>query len=312
MKEKNLSRREFILSSALTAGALTVAPLHISAKEQNTEKQGKSGKKSGFTMWQAPSHKNTIGNSYIFRTKGGKVVVMDGGISDEEFFLRGFIGALGGTVDGWFISHPHSDHAGALLSILKNPQDLKIKMICHSSINEEVRMCEKGECDFCRELYDVLASSGVEIIDMKEPGRLFQFDEMNLKILSVANDFHDYGYNDSSMIMRVWDKKKSIVFLGDAGPKCGKKVLDGPYRNDLNCEYLQMAHHGQNGCDEEFYRSIKFRACLWPTPIWVWNNDTGHGFNTGHLNTYKTRTWMDKLMIKEHHVTCLEGLWKLD
>ena len=87
MKEKNLSRREFILSSALTAGALTVAPLHISAKEQNTEKQGKSGKKSGFTMWQAPSHKNTIGNSYIFRTKGGKVVVMDGGISDEEFFI---------------------------------------------------------------------------------------------------------------------------------------------------------------------------------------------------------------------------------
>ena len=313
MKEDKLSRREFILSSALTAGALTTVPLCVHAKSQSIEKQWQSKKKSGFTMWQIPSHKNTIGNSYVFRTTEGKVIVMDGGFAEEEFFMRGFIGALGGVVDGWFISHPHTDHAGALLGILKDPQDMKIKMICHSSITEEVRLCEKGECDFCRELYDVMgAQKETEVIDMKEPGRLFQFDGMHLKILSVANEFHDAGYNDSSMIMRVWDKKKSLVFLGDAGPRCGKKALDGPYKDDLNCEYLQMAHHGQNGCDEEFYRSIKFRACLWPTPIWVWNNDQGGGYNTGTLNTFKTRSWMDRLMIREHHVSCLEGLWQLD
>ena len=50
-------------------------------------------------MWQIPSHRNTIGNSYVFRTKGGKVIVMDGGFPEEEFTLRGFLGALGNEVE---------------------------------------------------------------------------------------------------------------------------------------------------------------------------------------------------------------------
>lgn len=40
-----------------------------------------------------------------------------------------------------------------------------------------------------------------------------------------------------------------------------------------------MAHHGQNGYDKEFYEKAQFRACLWPTPSWVYNNDVGGGFN---------------------------------
>jgi len=27
-----------------------------------------------------------------------------------------------------------------------------------------------------------------------------------------------------------------------------------------------MSHHGQNGVSMDFYRKVKFRACLWPTP----------------------------------------------
>ena len=135
---------------------------------------------------------------------------------------------------------------------------------------------------------------------------------MQVKILGVANEFLGNPYNNSSMILRVWDKKKSILFLGDAGVECGQKVLDGPFRADLDCEYIQMAHHGQNGCDENFYRSINFRACLWPTPVWVWDNNQGKGFNTGILKTVEVREWMNKIGIKEHHVTCLEGLWQLD
>ena len=114
------------------------------------------------------------------------------------------------------------------------------------------------------------------------------------------------------MIVRVWDKRKSIVFLGDAGVECGNKVLSGPYRNDLNCDYLQVAHHGQRGCDEHFYRTIRFKACLWDTPTWVWNNDQGGGFDTGSLETITTRRWMDPIGITEHYVSCEENLFKLE
>ncbi|MBQ6086315.1 MAG: twin-arginine translocation signal domain-containing protein [Bacteroidaceae bacterium] len=69
----SLNRREFLRNSALAASGLAMAasaPMPVSAK---------STRGSGFTMWQIPSHRNTIGNSYVFRTKGGKVIVMDGG-----------------------------------------------------------------------------------------------------------------------------------------------------------------------------------------------------------------------------------------
>ncbi len=74
--------------------------------------------KSDFELWQLPSQINTIGNSYVFRTVDGKIAVMDGGVSAEAPYLRGFLAALGNKVDIWFISHPHPDHIGALLEIL--------------------------------------------------------------------------------------------------------------------------------------------------------------------------------------------------
>ena len=49
-----------------------------------------------FTLWQLESQVDTIGNSYVIRTAGGKLIVMDGGMAVEKDYLRGFIDALGG------------------------------------------------------------------------------------------------------------------------------------------------------------------------------------------------------------------------
>lgn len=307
-----ISRRRFLQSSALAAAGMAFPTLTASAAEKDISRQWNSKKPSSFTMWQIPSHKNTIGNSYVFQSRRGKVIVMDGGFPEEAFTLRGFIGALGNEVEAWFISHPHDDHMGALNEILADPQDLKIKAIYHSRVTDAVIDAEPTEAKKCRDFYARLDHTDIPVTDIQEAGQVFDFDGMKLKIVSVATGLTVNPYNNNSMIMRVWDRRKSLVFLGDAGIECGDLALKGPYADDLNCEYLQMAHHGQNGCSEEFYRSIKFRACLWPTPMWVWNNDTGKGYNTAHLNTIKTRAWMDSLGIKEHHVSVRDGLWKLD
>ena len=305
-----MKRRNFLRASALLAGAVSLNPLRAA---DDMSKPWNPKKKSGFTLWQIPSHRNTIGNSYVMRTAKGKVIVMDGGFPQEELTLRGFIGALGNQVDAWFVSHPHDDHFGALVEILKNPQHIRIKTIYHSRPSEAVLKSEPESEKMAREFYDLLAKNKeIKEVNLQQPGDTFFFDGMQVKILGVANEFLGNPYNNSSMILRVWDKKKSILFLGDAGVECGQKVLDGPFRADLDCEYIQMAHHGQNGCDENFYRSINFRACLWPTPVWVWDNNQGKGFNTGILKTVEVREWMNKIGIKEHHVTCLEGLWQLD
>ena len=267
------------------------------------------GSNKTFTLWQLESQINTIGNSYVIRTVNGKVIVMDGGYDKD--YLRGFIDALGGEVEAWIISHPHDDHMTALSKMLENLNGLKISKVYHSRFPDELIDSEDtNTAELTRKFYSLLDNAtDIEVIDCN-CGDEFEIDGVNFKVLSEKNP-EIGGYNDSSMVVKVWDNKKSIIFLGDLAGKGGQKLLDSEYAKDLECDYLQMAHHGQDGCDKHFYETVKFRACLWPSPSWVYNNDQGGGFNTGRLKTVEVRNWMKELGITEHYVSC-EGLVRID
>src|SRR5690606_18404472 len=99
--------------------------------------------------------------------------------------------------------------------------------------------------------------------------------------------------------------------LGDLGIEAGDKLLGSSSKKDLDCDYLQLAHHGQRGVSKDFYRSIKFKACLWPTPLWLWNNDAGKGYNTHTWETVEIRNLMDEIGIKTHYISW-QGLVRIE
>lgn len=72
--------------------------------------------------------------------------------------------------------------------------------------------------------------------------------------------------------------------------------------NELDSDYVQMAHHGQNGVTYEFYQAVSPKYCLWPTPEWLWNNDNGGGYNSGPWKTLETREWIEKLDVEENYI----------
>lgn len=267
------------------------------------------GSNKTFTLWQLESQINTIGNSYVIRTVNGKVIVMDGG--HDKDYLRGFIDALGGEVEAWIISHPHDDHMTALSKMLEDLNGLKISKVYHSRFPDELIDSEDvNTAELTRKFYSLLDNAtDIEVVDC-HCGDEFEIDGVNFKVLSEKNP-EIRGYNDSSMVIKMWDEHKSFIFLGDLAVKGGQKLLDSEYAKDLECDYLQMAHHGQDGCDKHFYETVKFRACLWPSPSWVYNNDQGGGFNTGRLKTVEVRNWMKELGITEHYVSN-EGLVRID
>ncbi|MDR1518299.1 MAG: MBL fold metallo-hydrolase [Dysgonamonadaceae bacterium] len=297
-----MNRRDFLRRSAVASGAV-VFPKAVFGETQS--------RKSQFTMWQLPLHQNNSqGNSYVFRTKQGKIIVMDGGVAPEAGYLRGFLGSLGNEVEAWFLSHPHSDHIGALNEILKNPDGIRIKSIFHSEFSAEFyNKVEEGSRALTVEFYENLKKTPARVIDVKEPGHTIEIDRVRFKILSVKNEeFTNNAYNNSSMVIRVSDTARSAVFLGDAGIEEGEKILASAYRKDLDCDYLQMAHHGQNGVNRKFYETVKFKACLWSTPRWLWDNNPGTGYNTGIWKTVETRQWVKELGIDKHYVTA-DGLY---
>lgn len=259
--------------------------------------------KPGFTLWQLSTQIDATCNSYVLRTDKGRVVVLDGGMPGEAPYLRGFLAALGNRVDVWFVSHPHIDHMGALTEILRRPSGLTIGTLYQSPMGRGQLSTDPVRIKHAETYYRVLDSSGVHVVDLTEPGLTLRLDGLNLRVLGVADTtILVNAYNNSSIVLRAWDRRKSVVFLGDTGVESGKKLLAGPYRKELDCDYLQLAHHGQQGVDRHFYETVKFRAALWPTPVWVWNNDVGEGFNTAYMKTIETRQWMDELGIREHYI----------
>ena len=252
---------------------------------------------------------DTIGNSYLLRTSGGKVIMMDGGHAAEADHLRGRIREAGGHVDLWFISHPHEDHMEALATILEDPQGITIGKVIYSRVPDAFLDNEPGSAEHARGYYRTLDNTKerVDILNLHQPMQRFDIDGVGILVMAVDHpEFESKGYNDQSILIRVWDDTKSVVFLGDAEIECGNAALK-ECREYLDCDYLQMSHHGQHGVSEEFYKTVSFRACLWPTPSWVWEP----GENS-RLATYDTRRWMDEKGITEHHVSCLETDWVLE
>lgn len=268
--------------------------------------------KPGFTLWQLPPQGPSQMNSYVIRTNAGRIVMIDGGTADDAPYLRGFLGALGNEVAAWIITHPHADHMGALTEILKNPGDIRIGMIYHSPMTEEQLATDARRHALARTFYEALEASDTPRTELTEPGLELSLDGLYLKVLQVNDRSTTVNaYNNASIVLRLWDGRKSLLMLGDTGEESGDRLLATVPEDELSCDYIQMAHHGQMGVKDDFYRTVDFRACLWPTPLWVWNNDVGEGYDTAWMKTPHTRALMDELGIEEHYCAW-QGLVKIE
>ncbi len=266
-----------------------------------------------FTLWQLPNQTPTQIMSYVIRTSGGAVIAIDGGMPGDAAYLRGFIAALGNRADAWIITHAHRDHFGALEVILPEPRDLRIGPI-YSSMPDDAWMEAHGnreeQRDF-RGFVDALDKAHRTVTELAL-GQELDFDGTRFEVLGIKNlELTANAVNESSIVLRVSDEAKSVLFTGDLGVQGGEKVMAGPYADRLHVDYLQMAHHGQNGCDEAFYRYVNPRYCLWPTPDWLWHNDNGGGEGSGPWRTLEVRAWMEKLPIRRHYLM-FEGLCEIE
>ena len=266
-----------------------------------------------FTLWQLPEQTHSQMMSYVIRSAGGKVIVIDGGTAGDAPYLRGFLAALGNNVQAWFITHPHSDHVGALGEILPHPQGLKIGTIYASMPDSDwvVKYVPRDEVAEVTDFQKALKAAGRSTTDMAV-GQVLRIDGIRIEVLGIKNpEFTQNALNNSSAVLRVSDKAKTVLFLGDLGFEGGEKLLGSAGRDRLRADYVQMAHHGQNGVGENVYRAVSPSYCFWPTPRWLWNCDSGKGTGSGPWRTLEVRAWMAKLNIKRHYVSA-DGLYRIE
>jgi len=136
-----------------------------------------------------------------------------------------------------------------------------------------------------------LSGVGARVAEV-DTGQVIRVDNVDIEILGRKNPELSFRnlVNNSSVVMRVSDGTKSILFTGDLGFDGGQKLLSSRFADRLRSDFVEMSHHGQLGVDRSFYERVRPTYCLWPTTraIWSW------------ATTQAVYTWMTELGVQGH------------
>ncbi len=245
--------------------------------------------------------------SYILRTDNDELIVIDGGTSGDSEYLLKRLRDLGGenpTVKAWFITHCHCDHVDAMTELLsREPAPITVEHIYHNIPSREcIAKFENGSSN---ETFDALTSVFAKLperVSRLKTGDTFKFGGAVFEALFVPS--YEYrSINGTTVVYRLEAAGQSVLFLGDTDLPSGKALAAAVEPEKLNCDFMQLAHHGQSGVSQEFYRKFPPKCALWCTPDWLWNNDAGEGFDTFVWETVKIRRLMKELGVKKHLVS---------
>ena len=257
--------------------------------------------------------------SYVIRTKNDSIIAIDGGnYADTNNFRRFLCSINVNRIDAWFLTHPHADHISVVTDILNHPFGINIKEIYYSfptltggnnNIDSIVNCLNQDptDTDQCYTRLKLALNNRVPI--PLTFCKTYTIDNVKVDVLSKPNpDTVCNLRNNSSIVLKFRTTFKSVIFLGDLGKEGGEVLIKNDSilkRNGLSlkADYVQMAHHGQNGVSEDVYKVINPQYCLWPTPRKIWDapaNDTT-------FETYKVRNWMAALNVKANYVAGIQG-----
>ena len=267
-----------------------------------------------FSFWQLEQFNQEVQMAYLLRTDDGNITVIDGGLASSAGILEDFLIQLGGEVQTWILTHPHKDHIGALKQIIPSGR-IVINRIIHSEIDlEKIKVHEPKSFELAKDYYSILKDSKIEVIDAKLSERYSIGNGVELEILGNKNENILVNLvNNSSLVFKIKSESKSVLFLGDLGVEGGQEILENTAPKLLKADYVQMAHHGQDGVAKNFYAMVNPQYALWPTPSWLWeNNMEARGYNSGDWKTLIVMNWIDDLQIEKNYVSGLEGNVQID
>lgn len=228
---------------------------------------------------------------YMIESKNHEVIIIDGGLPEDSEHVEEAILAKGGVVEAWFITHAHDDHYGALVEIIKSGKVHINNIYVSFNSAEWYETYDNDKYISIRHMLDVLDSEGVRnTVHAVALRQEIHIDNLFFKILKVNSpDQTINAGNNQSIVIKVSNNIKSMIFLGDLGSEYEEEFLLSNL-DEIDADAVQMAHHGQAGVSDRIYNAINPKICFWPTPDWLW--DPGEGLP---WKTLETREWIEKI-----------------
>ena len=258
----------------------------------------------GETLIVPRSSRDSIMFSAVIVTRNRKIIVFDGGRYFDWEHLLGVIKRYGDTVDCWYLTHAHDDHVGALLELFRQrPGALKVRKLLYNFLPFEVtERHEKWAIDEVQEIYRRLPEVQAEERITIRKGDHFEIDGVGLTVLNDVDPAETVNVgNNASLACAVELGDRRLMVTGDIGVETGRRLVQ-EYGAWLKSDIVFMAHHGQNGADQEYYAAVSPEIAIWPTPTWLWDNDNGGGPGSGSWQTNYVKCWLQELGVKRQFI----------
>lgn len=214
------------------------------------------------------------GMSYLYRLDDGSFIVIDGGYARDEDARRLYNCMINQTANGekiviaaWILTHGHADHAGCFMNFTNlYLNEVTVERFIYNDPCAEQRNIT-GDAPYYRQNRIEMQKYPDAVIHKAHPGQVYAIRNALITIyytleLYAPKDL-EY-YNDCSIVFSVEAGGHKTIFLGDISENVSP-LIASLYRDELNCDLLQVAHHGFAGGTAPLYQYLAPSHLLWPS-----------------------------------------------
>ncbi|NLX61543.1 MAG: MBL fold metallo-hydrolase [Tissierellia bacterium] len=172
------------------------------------------------------------GDSIYIELPNGEIALIDGGPKSSEEALLNYLDEQGvEKIDYLVATHPHEDHIGGLVGVIKNYEIGKIYMpnVVHTTKTFE-------------NLLLAIQDKGYKITKAMAEDTIIDEAGLSLYILAPEIDADWEDLNNYSIVLKLNYKNNSFLFTGDAERESEEIMLTKGY--DLRAHVLKVGHHG--------------------------------------------------------------------
>lgn len=204
------------------------------------------------------------GNAYVIKLKNGHFVVHDGGTEAQAPYLVDFLESLTPdgekpVIEGWFISHAHNDHYGAMVEIAMDSKlrsRLIVQEVYFSAVSDQL-LITWGETPVLTQSVTTAArvfdngEGGKSVLCRPQLGQRYYFSDVVIDVSLTPEQFERTTYytadvNDTSIWLKHFIEGQTF-FLGGDGAHTGARTIVNMFdKSYVDVDVFSVLHHGIN------------------------------------------------------------------
>ena len=232
------------------------------------------------------------GELFVIQVEDGSFVVIDGGPhcdADCDELLR-FLWKRKPEAHrkprvAWLVTHAHSDHVELIIDFLSaNCENIDLELFCWNnpimSASKDAPCYDGGAERYSQHVVDI-----ERILKEKYPntnifnchtGQSLYLAGCKIEIIHTHEDIFPawiWNLNVASTTFKfTFNSQKTFLVLGDSETN-NCIFMSEAYGDILDCDMVQVSHHGLNGATKEIYEKIKPSIAFWPIDKDRFEND---------------------------------------